>query len=185
MRLYKNVLESLNLCREMVACAMGDICSPIVGLESPSSWYGFPPALVPIWSDGSSPYYFGYWKHWFIDREPCFVQMYIDSGRMVVEVARTEEQLFSVIAMMAIGIDDGVSGALKRFFREIGYSGLAEISAVSLESGDDPKGFPNLMLLNFDALWKVLPRWMNILEIFLCLIFRYLENGGKNAALLS
>jgi hypothetical protein len=64
----KTALETLGLPDALVACADESIGTPICTLQAPAEWYGFPPALIPIWSDGSWPIYIGYWKHWFVDR---------------------------------------------------------------------------------------------------------------------
>ena len=143
---FKNVFKALNLSDVVVACATGVIRSPICTLEAPAQWYGFPPALIPIWSDGSRPTYFGYWKHWFVDREPSFVKMYVASDRMTTEIARTPEQLFGVVAMMSISLEDGVTPDLERFATAVGLENLSELDSVSLKSGDDPRGFSNAQL---------------------------------------
>jgi len=143
---FGNVLKALNLPDAVVECAAGKVRSPICTLEAPAQWFGFPPALIPIWSDGSRPTYIGYWKHWFVEREPCFVKMYVSSDRMTTEIARTPSQLFGVIAMMAISLDDGVTPDLEQFAARVGLENLSELDAVSLKTGDDPKGFPKAEL---------------------------------------
>ena len=143
---FENALKALNLPDAVVACAGGKIRPPVCTLEAPAQWFGFPPALIPIWSDGSRPTYIGYWKHWFVEREPCFVKMYISSDRMTTEIARTSSQLFGVVAMMAISLDDGVTLGLEQFAARVGLESLLELDAVSLKTGDDPKGFPKAEL---------------------------------------
>ncbi|MHA6572579.1 hypothetical protein [Pseudomonas yamanorum] len=125
----------------LLACAQGAIRVPICTLEAPAGWYGHPPALTPIWSDGSGPTYIGYWKHWFVDREPCFVKMYVEADGMTYEIARTPAQLFAVIAMMSMSLDDGITPELEAFADAVGLDCLAELDALSLKTGDDPKGF--------------------------------------------
>ncbi len=138
---YSKALGLLGLPHALIECAEGKIPAPIVTLEAPPGWYGHPPALIPIWSDGSGPTYIGYWKHWFIKREPCFVQMYVDSQRFTIEIARTVEQLFRVIAMMTIVADDEVRPDLEKFAKEVGLHNLQELVDVSVRTGDNPKGF--------------------------------------------
>ena len=99
----KTALEALGLPDALVACADGSIGTPICTLKAPAEWYVFPPALLPIWSDGSWPTYIGYWKHWFVDREPTFVKMYVGSDGMTVEIARTPAQLMGLLAMKVKG----------------------------------------------------------------------------------
>jgi hypothetical protein len=140
----KTALEALGLPHALVACADGSIDPPICTLQAPAEWYGFPPALIPIWSDGSRPTYIGYWKHWFVDREPTFVTMYVGSDRMTVEIARTPEQLMAVLAMMSMSLEEGVTPELEQFAKAVGLDCLGALDAQSLKSGDDPKGFANV-----------------------------------------
>ena len=50
---YANLLKSLNFSNAMIHCAEGLITPPLATFQAPVEWYGFPPALIPIWSDGS------------------------------------------------------------------------------------------------------------------------------------
>jgi hypothetical protein len=138
---YRDILTLLNLPSSIIKCAAGEIRPPLATLDAPAAWYGFPPALIPVWSDGSGPTYIGYWKHWFVNREPCFVNMYVGAGRLTVEVARTVEQVFCLVSMMSISVRDGVETNLERFAKEVGVCNLDQIDLVSLATGDDPKGF--------------------------------------------
>jgi hypothetical protein len=138
-------LIALGVPQAAAACARGDIQSPVITWDAPAGWYGHPPALLPVWSDGSRPRYLGYWRHWFVDREPCFVKMYVTAGRATFEVARTAEQLFCVLAMDALALSDGtVTGELQRFAAAVGLKNLADLRSLALASGDNPKGFRKL-----------------------------------------
>lgn len=138
---YMKVLEGLSLPPVINECIAGAISPPLATFKAPAEWYGFPPALIPIWSDGSRPTYIGLWKHWFVDREPSFVKMYVSSNRLTIEVARTVEQLFALIAMMSISERDGVEPDLVIFAGKVGLKNLEQINSVSLVSGDDARGF--------------------------------------------
>ena len=74
-----------------VSFATGRLRLPVSGVTYPPSWYGYPPALIPIWSEGFV--YVGLWKHWFTERPLSFVRVYVRAGHTVVEIARTPEQL--------------------------------------------------------------------------------------------
>jgi len=139
--LYADVLSMLGLPAPVARCAEGSIRPPLPELESPAAWYVFPPVLIPMWSDGSSPSYIGYWKHWFLDREPSFVRMYVEGHSPVEEIARTPEQLFCAVAMTAISSVDGIDEDLRAFANAVGIDNLAELDRVSGQTGDDPKGF--------------------------------------------
>lgn len=73
-RLYSRLLEREGLPKVILDCASGKIRATAIGMDSPPKWYGFPPALIPIWSEASGDETWGYWKHWFIDRPGTFVQ---------------------------------------------------------------------------------------------------------------
>ncbi|MBS0657413.1 MAG: hypothetical protein JSR82_04105 [Verrucomicrobia bacterium] len=140
---YMPILEEL--CSPNVrACAEGHAGVPLFNYTAPAVWYGFPPALIPIWSDGSGPNYIGVWKHWFCWRTYSFVKMYVDAGHMTTEIARTEQQLFSYIAIQSMAASDGVSSRLEYFAQRIGLSNLKELDEGTVESGDDPKQFRRL-----------------------------------------
>ncbi len=61
---YRKVYDAVGLDQRLIDCALGKISLPVIGWET-AQWYGFPPALIPIWSTGSRPTYLGLWKHWF------------------------------------------------------------------------------------------------------------------------
>ena len=130
----------LGLPWQLVSCATGDIQTPLPDLAAPAAWYGYPPALLPIWSGGSGPRYIGYWKHWFSKRRPSYVEMFVGSGRMTLEIARTPQQLYSVIAIDAIGLEEGVGATVGTFAEQVGLENLDEIDRVSMATGDDPLG---------------------------------------------
>ena len=141
---FREVLSGLGLPNSIQECALGKIESPIVALDAPFHWYGFPPALIPIWTEASGPNYYGYWKHWFIDRDPSFVKMYLGAEREVVEIARSVEQLFCYIIVRAICINDGIDPAVEAFASSVGINNLTEIDEVTLDTGDNPKRLVNI-----------------------------------------
>jgi hypothetical protein len=144
MKSYKKLLNHLGASKTMCLCHDGIIKLPIAYFESPFDWFGFPPALIPIWSDGSSPSYLGIWKHWFTDRHLTYVEMYVEQSHRVFEVARTEDQFFCRSLIYAIIAADGVTSAVKNFANEIGINNLSEIDELTLNTGDDPKKFIRL-----------------------------------------
>jgi hypothetical protein len=146
---YAKLLKSLNFKNEVIQCAEGIIVPPLATFQAPVEWYGFPPALIPIWSDGSRSTYIGVWKHWFIDRKQSFVKMYVGANRMTIEVARTTDQLFAIIAMMSISENDGITDNLIDFAKKVEINNLEQIDSVSLVSGDEPHGL--VMIDQFDS----------------------------------
>ncbi|UOD28976.1 hypothetical protein INH39_26635 [Massilia violaceinigra] len=144
MNAYARVYELLALPAALRACALGAIALPVVGAEAPAYWYGFPPALIPLWSEPSGPLYYGCWKHWFIDREPTFVKAYVECPWTMLEVARTPAQLFALAAISAIVDGDAVTPQVEAFARKVGIDNLAQIDSVSLDTGDDAAGLVRL-----------------------------------------
>jgi hypothetical protein len=140
MREYESVYRLLGLPASVINCALGRITIPIVGWDAPADWRAFPPALIPLASDRSMPSCLGYWNHWFSVRHATFVELHRDSG-LVLEIARTPEQLFCYLAITAMGVDDGITPALQGFADVVGIDNLPEIDAVSLKTGDNPLGF--------------------------------------------
>jgi len=141
---YQKVLSSLGVEEALRKCASGEIPVPLTGAEAPPYWYGFPPALIPLWSQGGRPKYFGIWKHWFVDREPTFVEMYVAADRLTIEIARSSGQLLCFATISAIVEQDGLTADIRKFARLVGVENLDEINDVSLASGDNPSGFSEL-----------------------------------------
>lgn len=141
---YAPIYELLAVPDPLRDCATGAIALPSAFAEAPACWYGFPPALIPLWSESSGPCYFGYWKHWFIEREPTFVQMYVESS-LTLEVARNPGQLFALAAIRAIVECDQVSPRVAAFAAAVGIDNLCQIDTVSLDTGD---GMPGLLRLD-------------------------------------
>lgn len=137
---YELLFRELNLSIALIDCAMGRIRFPLVSVISPAEWYFFPPALLPVWCDPSLPSYLGVWKHWFTSRSVSYVEFQVESCK-AYEVARTSEQFFCHAIMEALAIHDRVTPAIEQFASAVGIRNLSEIDAVSLKSGDDPRGY--------------------------------------------
>lgn len=140
MNAYNEIFDWFDLPYGLRQCVIGQLKLPLATFEAPAKWFGFPPALIPLWSDGSGPTYIGIWRHWFAEREPTYVKMYVGSGRMTVEIARTAEQLLALVAVMAISERDGVENDLINFANNVHLLNLEEIDNVTLASGDDAPG---------------------------------------------
>lgn len=141
---FINLLSTLEFPNSVCKCASGEITNPILDFSAPFEWYGFPPALIPVWSEGSGPNYYGYWKHWFSDRKPSFVHMNVSAGREVKEIARTADQFLCCMVIAAICLYDGIELSTEQFANKIKLSNLSEIDDVTLDTGDNPKGFVKL-----------------------------------------
>src|SRR5262245_10986258 len=89
---YRELFQCLKLHEASLKILDGTIKHPSYGVKNPFECYGFPPALLPLWSDGSGPSYVGFWKHWFCDRQQTIAYFSVEEGR-AYEVARNFEQL--------------------------------------------------------------------------------------------
>ena len=141
---YQKILSVLGLDNRIIDCANGRLSCPIAGVEVPPYWYGYPPALIPIWSQGASPKYFGVWKHWFVKREQTYVEMFISADRLTSEIARTPEQFLCFAVISAIVEQDGINNEIESFCRSAKIDNLEEIDRITLEFGDNPSGFIGL-----------------------------------------
>lgn len=138
---YEPVYRALGFSRALTDCALGRIPNPTNIWRAPAGWYGFPPALIPVWSNGSGPAYLGAWKHWFTDRPVSFVEMFIDGVGWAVEVARTEEQFLSVMAIRGISYRNGLTERVASFAEQVGLRNVEELDSMLLRHGDSAECF--------------------------------------------
>ena len=141
---YGGVLRSLGFSEALSRCAEGSLALPLITYQSPAEWYLHPPALIPVASDGSGPWYLGLWKHWFSERAPSFVKMSVEDDRLVQEVALSEQPFFSYLALLAVVAEDGRTAEIEAFAEAVGGLDLAAIDSVSLETGDAAAGLGKL-----------------------------------------
>lgn len=137
---YDALLRAIEMPDRLIELAAGQITSPVYGVESPASWYWFPPVLIPICSDGSSPSYLGIWKHWFVDRPISFVRFYAEWGG-TFEISRTVEQFFCTLIISALSLEGEVTSEIEDFAAKVGVDNLDEIVEVMIKTGDNPNGF--------------------------------------------
>lgn len=139
MKPYKKIIHKLGyskaarLCDERVAALF-------VSVKSPADWYGFPPALLPIMSDGTWPAYIGLWKHWFVSRSPSFVELNIADDYRLDEISRTDIQIAFLMILRLIVLKDDVDEDVHWLAEHLGVSeeDLSRLDAFSQEHGDDP-----------------------------------------------
>ncbi len=117
-----------------------------VTYANPVEWYGFPPALVPILSDGTWPLYVGLWKHWFVPRQPSFVELNVNLDHKVEEVARDDRQLAALMLLRLIVLRDGIDEDVRRLAARLGVGDddLARLDAHTPEHADFPEDLPLL-----------------------------------------
>ena len=90
---YIEVLSKNNYSQGLVDIAKGLAIVPDFTVQAPADTsFGFPPVLIPLWSNASWPGYIGIAKHWFGGRQDSFVQFYA-AEYSFVEVAKNFDQL--------------------------------------------------------------------------------------------
>jgi hypothetical protein len=137
---YELLAKSLGISELALSLANGEIELPDPEIATPAGNYGFPPGLLPLWSEGSGPFYVGYWWHWFTSRQPTLVRIDVEAGYLVDEIARTLEQLVRLVALGSICFKQGISPSLRAFAARVGIDDLDAIDRISLVTGDDPTG---------------------------------------------
>jgi hypothetical protein len=142
MRFYEQVYQALGFPHTALQVALGEIrLRP--GVSAPFISDGFPPALIPLWSDDFG--YYGFWKHWFCDRSISVVRLETGEHFLATEVAKTFDQF--VILMTLQMVCSGV------FTEEQARSLLHQVSItdadfeammeIAKSTGDDPAGLIN------------------------------------------
>ncbi|GLR11375.1 hypothetical protein GCM10007907_01650 [Chitinimonas prasina] len=142
---------------EAIGLATGVIRIPNGSDEQPARCYGYPPALIPFWSNPDGMMYTGLWKHWFGTRKPTFVQSYVNVFYRSTEVARTFEQLSCYLLLNEISIFDVKSAEVKQLATELGVKNIELIEDISLETGDDPMALLQLREFLVDAPLNCVP----------------------------
>jgi hypothetical protein len=137
---YRRVYDVLGLPGVAREIALGKVDLPSGIVETPFLSYGFPPALIPIWSDGGGPSYCGFWVHWFSERERTIVKVLAEAGYRAFEYARTVEQLVAIVALEQISLDEGIGEETTRFAEQVGLEGLDELAAIVAISGEKVSG---------------------------------------------
>lgn len=144
---YGDVMRVLGVSEVLCRCADGAIAPWLWTYVAPAEWSCFPPALVPVWSEGID--YIGYWKHWFVERTPSIVR-YLVEATGAYEIARSPDQLFAVLLMEGLVFTDGqqVAGEvdLGVFAENVGFTGLPLLQQLYQHHGEDPQTYTELEL---------------------------------------
>jgi hypothetical protein len=148
---YAAVYDAVGLDPTLREIAMGRIPIPLMRVWTPFACYGFPPALIPTWSNGNSMYYVGLWKHWFVPRQATFVQCLLEEDCRVYEIARNPAQLLHVLGLEILCACEGDRGELEEFARRCGGSiDVVGLEQIAWQTGDDPVGLLGLPLFQDD-----------------------------------
>lgn len=130
------LLHSLGMPDWLVRCASGDITPPEFTFDFPCRLdYGFPPAVLPIWSESAGPSYIGVLHHWFGDRKTTFVEYHLETKRFT-EFARTPDQLrFRIVFDLLCNVPD--SEEVAEFADALGLCPLDEFEDFFAEFEDE------------------------------------------------
>lgn len=132
---YIEFLSKHGHSQDLVNIAKGLVEVPDYTVQAPPDLsFGFPPVLVPLWSNPSWPGYIGIAKHWFGNRQDTFVKFYAD-GFSFVEIARNLEQLK---AWMVFDFLCNVPAAdeVGRFAESIGFCAADDVENVFSDCED-------------------------------------------------
>lgn len=134
--LYTQLLERLGESPEVARCMTGEVRPPLLGFSAPPKTWGFPPALAPVWSEGSGPWLYGYWHHWFVERRPTYVQYSVEDN-LVTEVGRSFHQLVGTLALRDVSASDALEDACWAFLTQTGFPDIDSFEELAVGGGDD------------------------------------------------
>ena len=138
---YASVYDAVGLDSTLQEIALGRTRIPLMRVRTPFACYGFPPTLIPLWSDGSTMTYVGLWKHWFTPRQATFVECYLEEDCRVYEIARNPVQLLHVLGLEILCASQGDRGELEDFVGRCGAGiDIDALERVAGQTGDDPTG---------------------------------------------
>lgn len=137
---YQEIIHKLGYPRAVRLCD-ARIAALFATFKSPPDWYGFPPALIPIMSDGTWPVYVGLWKHWFVPKAPSFVELNVGNNYRLAEIARTDRHLALLMIIRLIVQKDDVDDDVLWLSTHLDVSAddLSRLDRFTQEYGDDPK----------------------------------------------
>jgi hypothetical protein len=148
---YAAAYDAVGLDSTIKKIATGGIHIPLMRVKTPFTCYGFPPALIPIWSDGNTMTYVGLWKHWFNPRHVTFVECLLEEDCRVYEIARNPIQLLHVIGLEILCACQGDRDELEDFADSCGGGiDVDGLERVAWQTGDDPVGLLRMPLFQHD-----------------------------------
>lgn len=146
------ILEKLGVDENLIKLAKKETAIPYIAddFNSPLDyWYQHPPALVPIFLGFGAAYY-GYLKHWFVEREETYMRFVAEWGFML-EYARNSRQFF---AQMILGMDmikEGLDDKILKFAEAVDFKNPQKIDEFAEQYGDDKMNFDKLEFFSGDV----------------------------------
>ena len=108
-------------------------------------WYPHPPCLIPLFL-GYGASYKGVVHHFFCDRKDTFGEYFLEQG-FISEIARNSKQWITLIVLKIIMTKEGLNDEIINFCKQVNYSDYEEVDEFTLDYGDDPNEFKNLIYL--------------------------------------
>ena len=145
MKIFENIITKLGLTKNLKDLIFNKIHIPILNEYNCISnyWYPHPPCLIPLFQ-GLGASYKGIVHHFFCNRKNTLVASYLENAYMS-EIARNENQLFTLLILKMIVTKDDLSNEIINFSNEINFNKLKEVDEFSNKYGDDPKHFNELI----------------------------------------
>ena len=117
------------------------------GDAMPAVWYGCPPGLIPLTSNGSALLYRGIWVCWFRPGHPrSYVMSDIEDACRLREIAITDAQFAAWMIIQAIVCNDDVTDEAIRFHADTRPLDLERLDEHTMAHGDGWEGLTALPL---------------------------------------
>lgn len=178
---YQELINKIGYSNEVVKIARGDVIVPKFTYEAPfDPAFGFPPALIPLWSCSSWPGYVGIVRDWFGDNADSFVQFFIEEHEFV-EVAKNLEQLKAWLVFDFL-CNVPAPDEVERFAHSIAFNGKDDVEGY-FAGIDDTSDLAKLDVFKSDppAIFavseeKAMPLWLEKSEQT-CNLIELLDKG--------
>lgn len=106
-------------------------------------WYPHPPCLIPLFL-GYGASYKGVVQHFFCNRKNTFGEYFLEQG-FISEIARDSKQWITLMVLKMIMVKEGLNDEIINFCKEVNYIDYEEVDEFTLDYGDDPSEFKNLI----------------------------------------
>jgi hypothetical protein len=106
-------------------------------------WYPHPPCLVPLFL-GAGASYKGIVCHFFFERKKTFAEYYLENGYLT-EYAMDFKQLATLLILSMVTIKEELTDEIIKFAEAIGYKEYEAVDRFSVDHGDDPAYFNELV----------------------------------------
>lgn len=145
---YVDFLRKHGYSKEIVRLAEGGIDVPKYTFKAPADpVFGFPPVLIPLWSNSAWPGYIGISKHWFGPAHESFVQFFVEDLSFV-EIARSFQQLKAwMVYDFLCNVPD--FDEVGKFANSIGFCAPEEVAAI-FEGVSDVQDLTKLSVFGLD-----------------------------------